>query len=363
MLTDFLAGTRVLDLSMYLPGPFATRLLADMGADVVKVEPPAGDPTGTLDLDGDDGWGDFYSLLNAGKTVVRLDLKTEADAEALSAMVRRADVLLESFRPGVLDRLGFGEARLKELNPGIVHCALSGFGQTGPNRLASGHDVNYEAMTGGLGVGGTPERPTIPYPPAADYAGAMQAVITILGALVAHNRRGTGAYLDVSLTESLLSWQGPSLSVPPPRAGGIINGGAAFYQLYETADGRFVSLSPIEPKFWANFCRAVGRDDWTRRQWEPMPQVPLIAEVAELFRTQPLAHWDAVLTPAECCYQAVLTYDEVAAHPHMVERGLLRRTDRGLDVLFPAYVDGRPPEPRKAIRRAEAAEILAAWAG
>ncbi len=361
MLTDFLKGTRVLDLSQYLPGPFATRLLSDMGADVVKVEPPAGDPLKHLDTEGKSGKSPFYEMINAGKTVVTLDLKSDAGHEAFEALVSGADVLLESYRPGVLDRLGFGQDRLNALNATLIHCALSGYGQTGPYRLVPGHDISYVSMTGGLSVSGTAETPTITYPPMADHAGAMQAVITILGALIARDGGRGGAFLDISLSESLLSWQGPGLTVPPPRGEGVINGGAAFYQIYRAADGRFVSLSPLEPKFWVNFCNAVGHAEWIPRQFEPMPQTALVAEVAALFAGQPLDHWDARLGGVECCYQAVLDYTEVPGHPQTRARGLVRESNAIIDVLFPAYVDGRPPAARTPLRDAEAGTVIAEW--
>ena len=185
---QWLSDLRVLDLSQYLPGPFATRLLADMGADVVKVEPPGGEPGRHFDLEGKPGVSPFWRVLNSGKTVVILDLKSDQGRRALSALIERADVLLESYRPGVLDRLGFGNEALRQLNPGLVHCALSGYGQTGPARHASGHDINYQAITGGLNQCGTPGRPVIPFPPMADYAGALQAVLTVLGALLGRGR-------------------------------------------------------------------------------------------------------------------------------------------------------------------------------
>jgi crotonobetainyl-CoA:carnitine CoA-transferase CaiB-like acyl-CoA transferase len=361
MLSEFLKGTRVLDLSQYLPGPFATRLLSDMGAEVIKVEPPAGDPLKHLGAEGDTGTSPFYEMINAGKTVVTLDLKSGSGHDAFEALVSRADVLLESYRPGVLDRLGFGADRLGALNATLIHCALSGYGQTGPYRLIPGHDISYVSMTGGLSASGTAETPTITYPPMADHAGANQAVITILGALIARDRGRGGAFLDVSLSESLLSWQGPGLTVPPPRGDGVINGGAAFYQIYPTADGRFVSLSPLEPKFWVNFCEAVGRADWIARQFEAMPQAALIADVAALFAGQPLSHWDALLGGAECCYQAVLDYAEVPDHPHTRARGLVRDAGSFIDVLFPAYVDGQPPEARTPLREADAESVIAGW--
>ena len=363
MLTEFLRGTRVLDLSQYLPGPFATRLLADMGAEVIKVEPPAGDPLKHLDPDGKQGSSPFYEMINAGKTVVTLDLKTDAGHVAFESLISRADVLLESYRPGVLERLGFGQDRLQALNPTLIHCALSGYGQTGPYRLVSGHDISYVSMTGGLSASGTADTPTITYPPIADHAGAMQAALTILGALIARDHGGGGAFLDISLSESLLSWQGPGLTMPPGRGEGVINGGAACYQIYRTSDGRFVSLSPLEPKFWINFCNAVDRPEWIARQTEPMPQTALKREVAELFAAKPLERWEALLGPADCCYQAVLDYQEVADHPHIRARGLVHRQGSMADVLFPAYVDGRPPEPRTPLRTIDAETVIGEWSG
>jgi crotonobetainyl-CoA:carnitine CoA-transferase CaiB-like acyl-CoA transferase len=357
----FLPGTHVLDLSQYLPGPFATRMLGDLGADVVKVEPPAGDPLRHLDPEGKQGSSPFYELINAGKRVIVLDLKTPAGHEAFARLVRRADVLLESFRPGVLDRLGFGPDALQDLNPRLIHCALSGFGQTGPWRLVSGHDLGYVAMTGLLSGCGSAETPVMPFPPMADHAGAMQAVVAILGALIAREQSGKGCFLDVSMMESLLLWQAPAMTLPPRRAEGVINGGAAFYQIYRTADDRFASLSPLEAKFWANFCNAVGRPEWIRRQFEPMPQHALIGELATLFRSRPLADWDALLGSADCCYQAVLDYAEVADHPHIRERGLVARHGRITEVLCPVVVDGTPPSPRRPVLDASVEEVQVSW--
>jgi alpha-methylacyl-CoA racemase len=358
---NFLLGFRVLDLSQYLPGPFATRLLADMGADVVKVEPPGGEPGRHFDLEGKPGVSPFWRVLNAGKTVVMLDLKSEMGREALSALIMRADVLLESYRPGVLDRLGFSGEALKQLNPRLVHCALSGYGQTGPARHASGHDINYQATTGGLDQCGTPERPIIPFPPMADYAGALQAVLTVLGALIGRARGNAGCSVDVAMSESLLLWNAISFNAPMCRGEGLLNGGAAFYQIYGTADGRFVTLSPLEPKFWDNFCRAVGRAEWIERRYEPLPQTALIKDVAALFASRPLADWDAILGRADCCYQAVLELAEVPEHPQVRARGMIERQGRFTDVLFPAFVDGAPPSPRTPPEEVPVDVVLARW--
>lgn len=360
-MVDFLRGVRVLDMSQYLPGPFAARMLADMGADVVKVEPPGGDPVRSLDLEGKPGRSVIYPLLNAGKTVINLDLKAPDGRERLTELVRLADVLLESFRPGVLERLGFGPQRLQEINPGLVHCALSGFGQTGPLRLTAGHDINYEAVTGGLSVAGSEAQPTVPFPPVADYAGALQAVIAILGAMVGRDHGQPGCLLDVSAMESLLAWQEIGMTAPPPRAGGLINGGCAAYQIYRTADGRFVSLSALEPKFWENFCTAVGRPEWIGRRFEPMPQRALIADLQALFAGRPRDHWQALLEGVDCCFQPVWEYGEIAQHPHVVARGLVKTYRDHVEVLFPVIIDGAAPKERAPFRDATVADVLAAW--
>ena len=361
MAIRFLEGVRVLDLSQYLPGPFATRMLADMGADVVKVEPPGGEPGRSLDAQGTRTVSPYWHIVNAGKRVVEMNLKSVDEHTAFERLVARADVLLESFRPGVMERLGFGEARLKALNPNLVHCALSGYGQTGPLRLATGHDLNYEALSGTLESTGTRDGPVIPFPPMADHAGALQAVIVILGALFAQRRGGGGAFLDVSLAESLIALQELAFAFDTRRGLGLLTGGSACYQIYRTADDRHVTLSPLEPKFWANFCTAVGRPDWIARQWEPLPQSALIAEVAALFATRPLAHWDALLPDAECCYLAVVGHADLPTHPHVAARGFVHQRPDYTEALFPAMVDGHGPELRPEVRLTEAASVLAEW--
>ena len=175
MALAFLNGIRILDLSQFLPGPFATQMLSDMGADVVKVEPPKGDPMRGLDpITNDRGDNPYHALVNAGKRVVTLDLKSQAGIDAFTEMVKSADVLIESYRPGVMERLGFGQVVLREINPRLVHCSLSGFGQNGPMRLVGGHDINYVAASGQLGMSGAAGKPHMAYPMVADYAGAMQ---------------------------------------------------------------------------------------------------------------------------------------------------------------------------------------------
>ncbi len=363
---DFLAGIRVLDLSQYLPGPYAALMLADLGAEVVKVEPPGGDPGRALAPLDADGLSPMWKLVNAGKQVVTLDLKRPADSEALAALLARADVLVESYRPGVLDRLGFSRERLAAINPRLVHAALSGYGQTGPWRLRTGHDLNYMAVGGGLAAAGPPAAPSFAFPPTADYASGVQTALAVCAALLGRAQSGRGAFLDLSLTETVLAWQAPLLTWaqrgPVARGGLMLNGGAAYYQIYRARDGRFVTLGAIETKFWQNFCAAMGRADWVARQGEPLPQTALIAELAAAFATRDAADWEAFLGPVDCCFAVVVDPAEVPLHPQIAARGLVTRPDDAtVAVGFPAHVDGRPPPPRPPARIAEPTEVLARW--
>lgn len=367
-----LAGMRVLDLSQYLPGPYGAQILADLGADVVKVEPPVGDPMRAFGPIDADGISALYKLINAGKTVVRLDLKS-ADGKALFRdMVGGADVLLESFRPGALARLGFGAVDLQQINPRLVHCALSGFGQDGPAAQHAGHDIGYMAMAGSLATSGIAAQPVIAHPPTADFASGLQAALAILAALLRRATTGAGASIDVSIAESVLAWQGVVLTDAmrdvgsQARGAGLLNGGAACYQIYETADGRFVALGALETKFWAAFCNAVAREDWIARQTDPLPQTGLIGEVAALIRTRARDAWVSDLADVDCCFQAVLEPNEVAADPQVRARGLVTQTagaDPFLQVLYPARFDGARPMDRQPLKEVDAGTVLRTWVG
>ncbi|MGQ0663703.1 MAG: CaiB/BaiF CoA transferase family protein [Pseudomonadota bacterium] len=370
MAVAFLAGVRVLDLSQFVPGPYAGLMLADLGAEVVKIEPPDGDPMRALEPLDADGVSPLWKLMNGGKKILSLDLKSPAGAGMFARLIERADALVESYRPGVMDRLGFGRQRLGALNPRLVHAALSGYGQSGPWRLRSGHDLNYMALAGGLAASGTTERPVMAAPPTADFASGLQAALAVCAALLGRARDGRGAYIDLSLAETVLAWQSTTLTAAlrpgfaPALAGNLLNGGAACYQIYRAADRGFVTLAAIEAKFWANFCAAVGRPEWTRRQWEAMPQQALIAELSALFATRNTAQWEDLLKGVDCCFGAVVEASEVPDHPQIAARGMLARKgppDAAIEALFPAHIDGQPPAPRPPPRAAEPAEIIARW--
>ncbi|MEZ5776610.1 MAG: CoA transferase [Hyphomicrobiaceae bacterium] len=365
-----LRGLRVLDLTQFTPGPYCTLLLSDLGADVLKIEPPAGDPMrvdGPIDADGIAAW---YKVMNRNKRVLRIDLKSDAGRAAFAGLVAAADVLLESYRPGVLERLGFPDARLDEINPRLVHCALSGFGRTGPYRLRPGHDITYMAFGGGLIQSGTEETPVVTGPTVADFAGSLVAGLTIVSALNARDRDGHGAHIDVGLADAVLGWLGPELTAlfragfEPRRAANAYNGGLACYQVYRTSDDRFIALGIVEEKFWRTFCEAVARPDWLARQWEPLPQHALIGELAALFRSRTRDAWQDLLDPLDTCFHVVLDLPELLDHPQALARRLIRKSADAeplVDVLLPAWIDGRPPEGRRPWREITLAEAVEAW--
>jgi len=341
-----LNGYRVLDLSQYIPGPFAARSLADLGADVIKIEPPAGDPMRSFIYTSQAGEvSPVYRHLNRGKTVAVLNLKEKQDKQHLARLLRGADVLLESYRPGVMARLGFDRDRLQALNPRLVHCALSGFGQSGPFRDRAGHDLTYCAVAGALSASGTGERPVMTYPPVADHAGAMQAVNTILAALLSRERNGKGLFLDISLTDSILSWQYIGLAESQdknesPRERLLLNGGAACYNIYATSDGRFVALAALETKFWKTFCQQTDHPDWIARHQEKMPQKELIAELQALFSSRPLSEWQELLAEADCCFEPIPDMRESAIHPQFEARASIVGRQPG----YPGWINGKPVE-------------------
>jgi alpha-methylacyl-CoA racemase len=317
-----LEGIRVLDLSRLLPGPFCSLLLADFGADVIKVEDTGmGDYVrwATPRFDGveDTAAGAFFLALNRNKRSVRVDLKAEAGREVLLRLARDADVLLESFRPGVMDRLGVGYERLREENPGLVYCAISGYGQDGPYRDRPGHDMNYLGLAGVLGLTG--ERDGPPVQAAAQIAdiggGAQMAAFAILAALRERDRSGEGQLVDVSMTDGALSWMTMMAARvfagdAVPRRGGLeLAGRIICYRPYACADG-WVTLGALEPKFWQAWCRGVGREDLIERQFDP-PGSDAHREVEAIFRARTRAEWQAFAGEHDCCLEPVLEMDEV----------------------------------------------------
>ncbi len=316
-----LDGVRVLDLSRLLPGGFCSLLLADFGADVVKVEDTGmGDYVRWAEpkVDGVEGSAAsaLFLALNRNKRSIRLDLKSEAGREVLARMARDADVLLESFRPGVLDRLGVGYEALREVNPALVYCAVSGYGQDGPYRERSGHDMNYLGLVGLLGLTG--DRGGPPVQAAGQIAdlggGALMAAFGILAALRERDRSGEGQLVDVSMADGALSWlgmvaAGMLASGDVPRRGDLeLAGRLLCYRPYECADG-WVSLGALEPKFWQAWCRGVGREDLIPKQFD-RPDSTAHVEVEAIFKRRRRDEWQAFASEHDCCLEPVLELDE-----------------------------------------------------
>ena len=352
-LNSFLEGVRVLDLSQYIPGPMASLFLADMGAEVLKIEPPRGDEMQSLGPKDAAGEPVFYRALNAGKTVRRMDLKDDAKRAEFLALVKDYDVLIEGFRPGVLARLGIGYPVLSRINSGLIVCSVSGFGARGSDTAKAAHDGNYLATGGVLdrnGVGG----PMFFDPPLSDVSGSLFAVIAILGALHERQRTRRGCEIDLGLADVVMPLQlmqvadwGANAHVPK-AATTYLNGGAAYYQVYATRDGRHVMLGAVEPKFWRAFCAAAGRPDWVARQSEPLPQTRLIADLAVFFKSLSLAEAASRFADVDCCFSPVLDLEEALTSEQLRSRGLVRRepASGALQALFPAYVDGEEPRVR-----------------
>ena len=351
----FLENVRVIDLSQYIPGPFATRQLADLGAEVIKIEPPRGDPMRFFMHSDEDQLSPIYQHINRGKRVCKLDLKSASDKQKLSELLVDADILLESFRPGVLDRLGFDRNKLDRINPGLIHCALSGYGQNGPYALRAGHDINYNALSSQLIVSGTAQHPIIAYPPIADHAAAMQASITMLAALHARGNRHNSIYLDISIAESILSWQYlPILTNAKERTESLLNGGAACYNIYQCADERYISLGAIENRFWENFCTALQNPQWIAQQYASMPQHLLITEVAERISKHPLDYWHPLLDAADCCYAPLLAPEQLPENPQLQARCSLSESGPN----YPGWINDEVVEINELVTEVEHPQSL-----
>lgn len=350
-------------MSAFLPGPLASLLLADMGAEVLKIEPLAGDAMMQLGPRDDVGRPVFYEAVNAGKAVRRMNLKLpEVRAEFL-ALVAEFDVLIEGFRPGVMARLGLDYATLRKINPGLIYCSLSGYGASGPLAQAAGHDANYLAIAGVLHRNGH-DIPEFTDPPLADVSGSLFGVIAILGALRAREADNLGCEIDIGLADTPMPLQlfqvaehGANGTVPQRRQT-YLNGGAAYYQVYATSDDRHIAVGAIEPKFWSAFCHAAGRPDWIARQNDPLPQTVLIAEVAAFFAGLSWNEGSITFAAADCCVTPVLDLGEALASPHHSQRQLVRAGPGGdLQALFPAWIDGHPPASRPALKIASPSPV------
>jgi crotonobetainyl-CoA:carnitine CoA-transferase CaiB-like acyl-CoA transferase len=370
--TPPLAGLRVLDFSTLLPGPLAGLLLAEAGAEVIKVERPGtGDEMRAYAPSFDDAGGNF-ALLNRGKASLTADLKDAGDRDHVRGLARDADVVIEQFRPGVMDRLGLGYAALSADNPRLIYCSITGYGQSGPQAQRAGHDLNYLAEAGILGLTrGAEGAPVLPPVLAADIAGgAYPAVMNILMALVRRAATGRGCHLDVAMADNLFTFAYWGLAAghagawpAPGRA--LVTGASPRYQIYRTADGRHLAAAPIEERFWQVFCDRIGlapadRDDSADPEG-------VRRRVADLMARRSAAEWREIFGDADVCVSIVATLEEAASAPAFIARGLFTRTVTGRKermAALPVPLDPglRDPAPERPFPARDDAVRRAGWA-
>jgi alpha-methylacyl-CoA racemase len=329
-----LSTLKILDFTTLLPGPFATMLLADLGADVLRVEAPQR-PDLVRNMPPFDGdTSAWHGVLNRNKRSLALDLKRPGVVEVVKRLVGAGgyDIVIEQFRPGVMARLGLDDAALRAVNPALIYCSITGYGQTGPLRHRAGHDINYVALSGVMSHSG--RRAEGPAPLGVQLAdvggGALGALVGLLAAVIQRQATGVGQRVDVSMFDMLLAWQAHVAAeylvggqVPQPE-GMALNGGG-FYDVYATADGRFLSVGSLEPKFWQGFCAAIERPDLAARGYDPDPaaQQALKAELRTVLAQRPLAEWQALFAALDVCVEPALTLPEALAQPHTQARDML----------------------------------------
>lgn len=326
-----LEGIKVLDLSTMLPGPYCTMILADFGAEVIKVESPKGGDLfrGSKPLLGDTG-GVFFQV-NRNKKSVTLNLKSDAGREIFYKLAADADVIIEQYRPGVVKRLGVDYETISRINPKVVYCSLSGYGQDGPYKTLSGHDLNYISYAGILGLTARQgQAPTIPGVQIADIGGgALYATIGILLAVMGAQKSGVGQYVDTSMLDGAVSWL-PILAsdyfvtgVAPKAGSAMLIGRNACYEVYETADGKYISIAAVEPHLWANFCDLIGREEFKAWQRDTERQPEMFEYLRTLFKTKTRDEWCETLRGCDCCWAPVLGVDEVFADEQVLHRDML----------------------------------------
>ncbi|MGD9064941.1 MAG: CaiB/BaiF CoA-transferase family protein [Desulfobacterales bacterium] len=318
--TGALSGITVIDLSRLLPGPYCSMVLADHGARVIAVE----DKRFLADEL-------FFNLINRNKEHMSLNLKTEKGKEIFFRLIQNADVLLEGFRPGVVDRLGVGYETVQKVNPKIIYCSITGYGQSGPFRDRAGHDANYLGYAGVLDLIGEADRPpSIPGVPIADMAGgSMNAAIGILLALFARQNTGKGQYIDISMTDGMVAFLPTAMffrqltGQEPVRADGLFSHRYACYNTYETADGRFLSIGAVEKRFWRQLCDLLGVPDYAELQYDDQHRIEIIDFMRQAFKQKTLDEWNLVFGDKDICWGRVQSLSEVLEDPLFRQREMV----------------------------------------
>ena len=327
-----LKGIKVVDFTQNLPGPYATLRLAELGAEVIKIEPLTGDHA-RYPLEEDQKENYLFRCMNRNKQSLAMNLKNEADKESAIEIIRGSDVLIESYRPGVMDRLGLGYEEIKAIHPSIIYCSLSGYGQKGSMHQLGSHDLNYMALSGVLSqlkdTNGKPIHPTITF---ADLIGGTSASESILGALFQRERSGKGCFLDIALMDTTVALMNYHLFIESAtgRRDGItaLNGNVICYGVYETKDHRYMTLCALETKFWRNFCRETGHEEWLDAQFsQPTEQNKMYQELIELFASKSFAEWTEFSMNVDCCMAPILEINEVSEHIYMRDRNLIEEEE------------------------------------
>jgi alpha-methylacyl-CoA racemase len=356
-----LKGVRVLDLSRLLPGPFCTLILSDLGASVDKLEDPHVGDYLRVFPPMKNGLSGAFNAINRDKRSICLDLKKPAARDAVLRLVEKYDVVVESFRPGVMDRLGVGWTALSARNPKLVLCSISGYGQTGPLKDKAGHDLNYISLAGVLGLAGPVETsPPVPPVQLADLAGgALWGAVGILAALFGARAHGRGQQVDVSMCEGSLAFLIPALGnydasgTPPRRGAEMLSGGSAAYSVYRTKDGRFLSVGALEPKFWLAFNAAIGRAGDLSELVAP-DATRIKAEIQAILEQKTRDEWELVFARADACAEPVLSPDEIERHPQHVARQMFFDLDGLKQVRTPfGRAEGHRVPPKLGEHTAE----------
>lgn len=326
-----LDGIKVLDLSRYLPGPFCTQILADFGAEVIKVEDPRGGDLGRSLTPLIEGESARFYTVNRNKQSITLDLKKDAGKEIFKKLAAKADVVIDQFRPGVMKKMGLDYDNLKEINPRIIYCAITGYGLTGPMRDAAGHDINYLNLAGVTGLTGVYQgRPAMSGVQIADIAGGtLYSVIAILLALSSREKTGKGQLCDVAMLDCSISllaytlgeWAGWGRL--PEMGNDVLTGGYACYNVYETKDGQHVSLGAVENKFWAEFCEKLDRAEYIKPQWNTPLQQDMQDDIRAIMKTRTRDEWVDFFAQSDICFTPVLTLEEMCNHPQVIARDMI----------------------------------------
>ena len=333
-----LANLKILDFSTLLPGPYATMMLADMGAEVLRIEAPDRVDLAKVMPPFDGKFSTTFSYLGRGKQTLQLNLKQPESVEKVKQLVQDYDIVVEQFRPGVMDRLGIGYEVLKAINPGLIYCAITGYGQTGPYKDRAGHDINYLAISGVASHCGRADSGPPPMGiQIADVAGGSHhAVMGILAAVIKRQETGEGAFIDISMTDAAFALNAMAGAAalaggqPQKPESGMLNGGT-FYDYYQTRDGRWLSVGSLEPQFSSRLCDTLelGELKSYALSQKPEHQQELKAAIKQKIAERSLAEWREVFADVDACVEPVLTIEEAAEHPQLKARGMIVDRDRG----------------------------------